>query len=486
MPSSPNPPPPAPTCSTPPPEHWMQQIWRHQRLRRDCLTTVEGTPVRILHPGFWNREAGPDFRQAVLQFGAETPVCGDVEVDREVTGWKGHHHASNPAYARVVLHVVWEASSGEGRPPTLAMHPFLDAPLTELLPWLENEAASLLSPGMLGRCCAPLRKTSEETVQNLLTQAALQRLQRKATDFLLRARHTGWDQALWEGLFTGLGYKHNGWPLRRLAELVKTETDQDADVWEARLLGVSGLLPSRPPALPEGALRVRQLWDHWWREQERWSDHILPAAVWRLSGIRPANHPQRRLALAARWRASGILPGQITQWMRESPETGTALVQSLWRILEPPMPQGEFWSTHWTLRSSRTNRPLPWLGKARTTDLAVNTILPWLLARAQAGSGSDWENPIRKRYLAWPAGQDNALLRHARVRLFGSSPLPRPGRAVLQQGLLQIIHHFCASAGPLCSDCQFPRLVDEAQFQNLRACTETGRGPVSVQAPREN
>ena len=41
-----------------PPERLLQSIWRHQRLRRDLLRTLDGEPVRVLHPGFWNREAG--------------------------------------------------------------------------------------------------------------------------------------------------------------------------------------------------------------------------------------------------------------------------------------------------------------------------------------------------------------------------------------------------------------------------------------------
>ena len=37
---------------SPPPEALMQTIWQHQRLQRDALTTVDGRPVRVLHPGF--------------------------------------------------------------------------------------------------------------------------------------------------------------------------------------------------------------------------------------------------------------------------------------------------------------------------------------------------------------------------------------------------------------------------------------------------
>ena len=64
-----------------PPERLLQSIWLHQRLRREELQTLDGQPLRVLHPGFWNRAAGPDFHGAVLQFGHEPARSGDVEID---------------------------------------------------------------------------------------------------------------------------------------------------------------------------------------------------------------------------------------------------------------------------------------------------------------------------------------------------------------------------------------------------------------------
>ncbi|HXG48772.1 MAG TPA: DUF2851 family protein, partial [Methylomirabilota bacterium] len=52
----------------PPDERLLQAIWFHQRLRRERLRAADGRPVRVLHPGYWNRGAGPDFRGAMVQF----------------------------------------------------------------------------------------------------------------------------------------------------------------------------------------------------------------------------------------------------------------------------------------------------------------------------------------------------------------------------------------------------------------------------------
>ena len=118
-----------------PPERLLQQIWLHQRLRREGLVTTDGRRVRILHPGFWNHESGPDFQKAIIQFGTDTPQVGAVEIDLSSSLWKGHGHEGNPRYGEVVLHVIWEGASKPTGRPTLIMKPALDAPLGELALW---------------------------------------------------------------------------------------------------------------------------------------------------------------------------------------------------------------------------------------------------------------------------------------------------------------------------------------------------------------
>jgi len=203
-----------------PPERLLQAVWQHQRLLRDQLKTWDGLPVRVLHPGFLSLEGGPDFRGAVVQIGEAPPQTGDVEVDLRSSGWRAHAHDQNPAFANVILHVLWDCERPtKGTPPAVMLRHALDAPLGELSLWLGGESAQGLPEALRGQCCAPLRELSGEKVQELLRQAAQVRLQSKAAQFQARARQSGWEQALWEGLFRALGYKHNIWPMQRLAEL---------------------------------------------------------------------------------------------------------------------------------------------------------------------------------------------------------------------------------------------------------------------------
>jgi hypothetical protein len=442
-------------------EKLLQLIWHYQRLLREQLQTTDGRPLRILHPGFWNQEAGPDFRDAVIQFPPGEPLTGDVEIDMAGSGWKSHAHDINPLYSKVILHVVWEGSAGNAPLPTLALKPFLDAPWQELQLCLSQD--TLESPeSLLGNCSAPLRKLPEPALRELFRQAAAIRLQSKASQIQARARQAGWEQALWEGLFGALGYKNNIWPMRLLAELLpKIGADlsgkESVPLLQARLLGMSGLLP---PELTRSRATVdrhlRDIWDLWWRERDTFSELVLPRAIWRFHNLRPANHPQRRLALAAWWLCRGDLIQRLEDWFARE-VIRQDLLSSLLKILQ--VEQDRFWSWHWTFKSKKMTRPQPMLGSQRATDLAVNVILPWLWARAVAGKDEAVRQRAEDRFFAWPRSEDNVLLRQSRLRLFGSNHDPLASTAANQQALLQILRDFCEHSNALCERCQFPEMV---------------------------
>jgi hypothetical protein len=444
----------------PPPERLLQAIWHHQRLQRDRLQTADGKSVRVLHPGFASVEGGPDFRGAVIQIGDAAPCSGDVEIDLRVGGWRAHGHDRNPTFKNVLLHVVWDAARPmPNAPPVLPLSHSLDAPLGELGLWLENDSPRVLPENLRGQCCVVLRELDETRQGKILDAAARVRFQAKAEQFRARARHAGWEQALWEGLFRALGYKHNVWPMQNLAEShLRWRPGADtAFALQARLLGISGLLPAeltRAQAGSDGYLR--RVWDCWWRERDAFGDCILPRAVWKFHGLRPANHPQRRLALAAHWLAADHLIQKLENWCaRELPDK--MLPGSLREIFE--VERDEFWSWHWTFRSARLKKPQPLLGDARVTDLAVNVILPWLWTRAAEGKNGRLQRVIEHRYAAWPQAEDNSILKLARQRLLGVGRSHVLRSASAQQGLIQITRDFCEHSNAVCEHCRFPELV---------------------------
>ena len=131
-----------------------------------------------------------------------------------------------------------------------------------------GQATTLLPDNVHGRCNAPLRDLPAGGVADLLSQAAKVRLKAKAAAFAAIADRATWEQALWEGLFSALGYKQNSWPMRRLAELLQElrrglGRAPEPVVLLARLLGVSGLLPDQLDRDKLTNHHLRELWDQW-------------------------------------------------------------------------------------------------------------------------------------------------------------------------------------------------------------------------------
>ena len=409
-----------------PPEQLLQAIWQHQRLRRRDLPTTDGRLKAILRPGFLNLEAGPDFRRALVQVGNAKPLECDVEVDVRSAGWRQHGHDTNPAFGTVGLHVVWQAGPyGPSGLPVVELQNQLDAPLGQLTDAL-GQATTLPPQNVRGRCAAPLRDLPAEGVADLLGQAAQVRLETKAAALAAIAERAGWEQALWDGLFTALGYKQNSWPMRRLAELLPElrrglgQTPEPV-VLLARLLGTGGLLPDQLDRDKLTNRYLRTLWDQWWRDRDRLARRILPSSAWTFHGLRPANRPERRLALAAHWLAKRDFVTWLDDWICQLPKK--------------PSPAASL------------------LG-----HLAVNVLLPWLHARATAADNDGLDARVAERYFAWPKAQDNSRLKFVRQRLFGGRRVPLRG-AALQQGLLQVQADFCNRTNALCEDCAFPDLV---------------------------
>lgn len=118
--------------------------WRHYpHKRRARMVTNDGKPIAVLSPGWWNLEAGPDFRNAAIRFGPKGCVKGDIEVHLHMSDWTKHGHDHDPAYNGVILHVCLWNDMPEGERltvqnaaglgvPTLTLEPYWATPLAEV------------------------------------------------------------------------------------------------------------------------------------------------------------------------------------------------------------------------------------------------------------------------------------------------------------------------------------------------------------------
>jgi Protein of unknown function (DUF2851) len=421
----------------------LQARWFAGDFGKHFVSTT-GDEIDIVQFGTWNREAGPDFRDAAIRINGNEPIRGCIELDVSDRSWETHGHATNPAFEETVVHVFVEKSGHEFFTRTKSNRnvPQICIDLTAL-PDAFSVNVPLARPG---RCQAPFKNLSEERVHSVLDAAAQFRLQQKAARIRNKIDTHGRDEALFQEIAAALGYKENKLPLALLAQraplkLLRAKS-QDG---EAMLFGIAGFLQTADLDVYKRSTReyVRQLWDRWWPYRDELQRLILPAKVWRISSTRPANHPQRRLAalamLAHDW------PG-VRRRLSKAIAGGTlaTTAREFFRDLDHP-----FWNFHYTLAADPSPKKMAVIGESRVADILANVLFPFWLAE---------DVKVWPAYALLPAPSSNRRLETAATRLFGNDPRRTQFLKTVahQQGLLQIYEDFCMKDNSDCAQCPFP------------------------------
>ncbi len=406
--------------------------------------SIAGEQVEVVQFGTWNRAAGPDFADAAICIDHGAIVRGSVEFDLVDQSWEAHGHATNPAFDDTVLHVFVDAGARAffSRTSTHRNVTQVRVDPTALPAGFETNLP-LARPG---RCHAPLRGLPEEKVRSILEAAAKFRLARKAQRLGRLIELHGLDEALFQELAGALGYKQNKLPFTLLAQRLPLKTLRATpNELEAILFGAAGFLaaPDLAKFQPGTRTYLRGLWDSWWRRRDELERLVLPPRTWRLSGTRPLNHPQRRLAaladIAADW----------PELLRSLGKDDLTVTGDFFLSRSHP-----YWDRHYTLTSPPTDTKMALIGETRVTEILANVILPLRQSQAQT-VWSDYEK--------LPARLTNRRLETGAARLFGDDPrrISFLKTVAHQQGLLQIYEDFCLQDNSDCAQCPFPEQMQK-------------------------
>jgi Protein of unknown function (DUF2851) len=421
----------------------LQARWFAGDFGREFVSTA-GDKIEIVQFGTWNREAGPDFRDAAIRINGGEPVRGSIEIDLIDRNWETHGHATNPAFETTVLHVFVEKSEREFFTRTASNR---SVPQLRIDPTALPDAFSATIPlARAGRCQAPLKNLPEEEVKSVLDAAAQFRLKQKAARIRNQIENHGRDETLFQELAAALGYKENKLPFTLLAQRLPLKFLRDhGELCEALLFGAAGFLQTSDLTVYKEPTKnyLRDLWDKWWPHRDELQRLILPPKLWKISGTRPVNHPQRRLAalsvFAHEWPAfrrtiDKALTGQ------NPAATATAFFSGLGH---------SFWQSHYTLTARASPRAMALIGESRAAEILANVIFPfWCVEQADV-----WDE-----YAKLPARLTNRKLETGATRLFGTDPRRKEflKTAAHQQGLLQIYEDFCLQDNSDCAQCPFP------------------------------
>jgi hypothetical protein len=268
-------------------ERLLQKIWLRGEFDAAHAMTEDGRPLRILNPGRWNLLGGPDFHHARLRVG-DQEMAGDVELHLHAGDWAAHGHIDDRAYDHVVLHVTLfppaageQARRADGSPiATLTLLPLL---LHDLEEYAAEEAVEALADRVEWRATEELARLPVAGRQALLAARAGERWAQKVRFARRRLDRLGWTGTCHHAALEILGYRFNRIPMLRIALRAPLAE------WACGAAGVDALFAAE-------------------------------ASAWSLQGVRPANHPRRRLGQYAAWtRARPDWPERLARFAASLP-----------------------------------------------------------------------------------------------------------------------------------------------------------------------
>ena len=406
------------------------------------LRLADGSRTRILSRGIRNRKAGPDFLDVEILRNGKI-LRGDVELHRRSSDFIRRGHLNDAAYLDVILLIVAEDDLGADP----------EAPLRELPVFLmekEKFDAFLRHPEQSG-ICRVFPFLDDSGLRSCFTSAGIERIRKKSEIILASMIAEGSTRGFLERLFAAAGYQSN---THQFGELLKRYLKYPESLRKkhvrAILWGESGLLPD-PAAetLPEASAKyAAELW------KEFWSLRLcaLPEIEWSRASIRPANTPERRLAMLCVFLerfTENPLPAFSADLLSMDAAAFRKKYLRLFRCSDP------FWDCRFTFRSRQAKRPLAVLSTARALTFFADVLIPSLLASAKLRKNETLEKAALRVLEVLPATESNATFRKAVRTWFPGEETYREklfSSALLRQGCIHIYRNYCAD-GAACGSC---------------------------------
>lgn len=424
----------------------MSAAW-HGAMQR-LVTTNDGRTATVVYHGSWSNGFGPDFRDAMLDYGNGKLITGDIEIHTRASDWVHHGHNLDANYNNVILHIVSvndlpETRCINGRIVPVAVLDVPDEALFAIdrnLPRLWHELGGSV-------CAEKLSKDEPHVIRTALHRLGDMRLLHKAIALEPEVLEHGASAAFIRGLFEAFGYSANKGPMRQLAELTlrykllehpSLSRDETPNRWLVGvLLGLAGFLPLSPTdahaggILPEDQYLIERCWHD---SAPGFADDFVPATAWQLARVRPMNHPVYRIVQLA------------TLLTRTEGEPLTPLLETLTSGNDP---------VQWL--QAGTARPWhPGLGAGRATAIVASVLLPVAKAIAATFPDPELEDSAARCWAELRQAEWTQPAKRALRQVTGGPGIRKLGERG-HQGLLYLDRELCAPRN--CAACPIAAAV---------------------------
>ena len=437
-------------------EAFVQKLWHEQHLFSTNMEAIDRRIVRVLKPGIWNHNEGPDFMHAEIEIDGKLQI-GDVEIHVRSSEWYAHKHHLNSRYNRVILHAVFfnddfnlrtRLQNGK-RIPTLELLKRIAVDTGDLYDDIEDTTTKE------GICRVTGKQLNMEVLKGVFESLGRERFLEKAESMRLLRTRLDFEQLLYEGIMEALGYERNSKPLRELAQHVPfADIGQKSELEiQAILFGVAGLLPSqREKPLPREVTddsSIVALEESWRASEYAELPTRMTEARWSFIG-RPFNHPVRRIAAISRLihQCQGSLMMYFLPTCEKALPVDTqrslrTIVKEL-RTLLTLEPIG-YWAMHSNFGTGGA-RKAGLIGNERAVDIIINKILPIIYVWALEAESQKLQEAVLRLYSIASKSSGNKITRKIDAQVFTETQQLRHLKptAKIEQGVIRLYKNYCA------------------------------------------
>lgn len=405
-------------------ERLLHFVWQFQYFDRQDLATTRNEKVNVIHPGFLNKDSGPDFTHGKVYLDGML-WHGHIEIHLKSSDWYLHKHQRDDAYDSVILHVVWENDKEVYRKDG-ALIPAVELK-HKVLPSLIRRYNSLVNSPMKIPCSDSLPGVKEIIRLSMLDKALMERLENKAA-FIheLNVRNQGdWEETAYQVLAKNMGFKVNSDSFLQLAQslpvrILAKHADQPRQV-EALLFGQAGFLDGKTGDPYFLSLKKEyEFLRHKYNLEARLSE-----MHWKFLRMRPGNFPTVRIAqFAALLSAQSNLFGFI----RDS--VGFQDMQNAFDVC-----QSDYWRRHYHF-GKVSSRKQQGLGKSSIENMAINSAAPLLVAYGKSVDNPQFIEKALQLLSGIPAENNHIVRTWSEVGF-------KVKTAFDSQALLELYNNFC-------------------------------------------
>lgn len=341
-------------------EYFLQYLWKIQGY--DQKQEADWDAVKVIHPGFQNKDSGPDFFNAKVKIGA-TLWAGNVEIHAKSSDWYKHGHHQDAAYANTILHIV------ETNDKAVYDYNGREVPTFEISAnkhLLRNFENLQESPAEIA-CSSDIKHVSELEMRFCIEKMRIERFEQRTAviEQMLRQTKNNWQQVFYVLIARSFGMGVNADPFQMLAEnlplqLIAKHADSLFQL-ETLLFGQAGMLSGEEDKYSQSLAKEYRFLG------QKYNLQPMDVSLWKYARMHPSNFPCLRIAQFANLlHLSRNLFSQILE---------KRTVEELFALF--PMAMSEYWHMHHQF-GKLSKRKHKTVAKATVNKLIINAVVPLL------------------------------------------------------------------------------------------------------------